>query len=99
MGVAGFGVGQYLADEVHRALYLEGVPLFFLLYYQGSANHLRGGRDVEQKGFSLDRRNQDQGLRQNLLNHVKCLLGLGCPFEAIGLLQKSIKGETSFVEA
>ena len=60
---------------------------------------MRGGRDVEQKGFSLDRRNQDQGLRQNLLNHVKCLLGVGCPFEVVSLLQKSIKGETSFAEA
>ena len=46
MGLAGFGVGQYLADEVHRALHLEGVPLFFPLYYQGGADHLRGGRYV-----------------------------------------------------
>ena len=46
MGVAGFGVGQYLANEVHRALDLEGVPLFFLLYYQGGADHLHGGRYV-----------------------------------------------------
>ena len=46
MGVAGFGVGQYLADEVHRALYFEGVPFFFPLYYQGGADHLRGGRYV-----------------------------------------------------
>ena len=81
------------------AWYFEGVPLFFLLYYQGSANHLRGGRDVEQKGFSLSGRNKDWDLCQELLNHVKCFLGLGCPFEVIGLLQKSIKGETSFAEA
>ena len=46
MGVAGFGVRQYLTDEVHRVLHLEGVPLFFPLYYQGGADHLCGGRYV-----------------------------------------------------
>jgi len=58
-----FGVGQYLADEVHRALHLEGVPLFFPLYYQDGTDHLRGGRNVEQKRFSIGWRDQDQGLR------------------------------------
>ena len=58
-----------------------------------------GGRDVEQKVFSLSGRNQNWGLCQELLNHVKCFLGLGRPFEVIGLLQKSIKGETSLAEA
>ena len=62
LGVAGFGVKQYLANEVHRALYFEGVPLFFPLHYQGGADHLRGGRNIEKKGFSIDRRNQDRGL-------------------------------------
>ena len=60
---------------------------------------MSGGRNVEQKGFSIGRRNQDWGLHQKLLDHVKCLLGLGRPFEVVGLLQKSIKGETSFAEA
>ena len=58
-----------------------------------------GGHDVEQKVFSLSGRNQDRGLCQELFNHVKCLLGLGCPFEAVGFLQELIKGETLFVEA
>ena len=62
------------------------MPLFLLLYYQGSADHLHGGRYVEQKGFSVDWRNQDQGLRQKLLDRIKCLLGLRRPFEVVGLL-------------
>ena len=80
-------------------MYFEGVPLFLLLHYQGSADHLHGGHNVEQKGFSIGRRNQDRGLRQKLLDRVKCLLGLGCPFKVVGLLPKLIKGETSFTEA
>ena len=67
-------------------LYFEGVPLFFSLHYQGGADHLCGGRDVELKVFSLGGRNQDWGLCQELLNHVKCFLGLGRPFEVVGLL-------------
>ena len=51
-----------LADEVHRALYFEGVPLFFPLHYQGGADHLHGGRDVEQKWFPVGRSDQDRGL-------------------------------------
>ena len=33
-----------------------------------------------------------------MFNHVKRLLSLGCPLEAVGFLQESIKGETSFAE-
>ena len=39
------------------------------------------------------------GPYQKQFDHVKCLLGLGCPLEAVGFLQESIKGETSFIEA
>ena len=53
---------------------------------------MRGGPNVEQKRFFIDRRNQDQGLHQKLLDRVKCLLGLRRPFEVVGLLQKLIKG-------
>ena len=75
------------------------MPLFFSLHYHGGADHLRGGRNVEQKGFSISRRNQDRGLRLELLDLVKCLLGLGRPFEVVGLLQKPIEGQTSFAKA
>ena len=75
------------------------MSLFFSLNHQGGADHLRGGHNVEQKGFSIGRRNQDRGLNQKLLDRVKCLLALGHPFEVVSLLQKSIKGETSFAEA
>ena len=62
MRIAGLRIGWDLANEVHGALYFKGVPLFFSLHYQGSTDHLCGGYDVEQKGFSLDGRNQDRGL-------------------------------------
>ena len=44
--VASLGIGQDLANEVHGTLHFEGVS-FFLLYHQGSANHLRGGSNIE----------------------------------------------------
>ena len=99
MWVASHGVGQDLANEVQGTLHFEGVSLFFLLYHQGGADHLRGGHNVEQERFPIGRGDQDWGLRKELLDLVKCLLGLGHPFEAVGLLQKPIEGETSFTEA
>ena len=60
---------------------------------------MRGGRDIEHKRFPVDQRDQHRGLRQKLLDRVKCLLGLERPFETVGLLQKLIEGETSFTEA
>ena len=98
MGVAGLGIRQDLANEVHGTLHFEGVSLLFSLYHQGGANHLRGGHNVEQNMFPIGRRDQDRGLRQKPLDRVKRLLGLGCPFEMVGLLQKPIEGETSFAE-
>ena len=41
---------------------------------------------------------EDRGLCQKQLDHVKCLLGLRCSLKAVGFLQESIKGETSFAE-
>ena len=98
MGVVGLGIEQDLANEVHGTLHFEGVSLFFSLH-QGGTDHLHGGRNVEQKWFPIGRRDQDQGLHQKLLDHVKCLLGLGRPFKMVGLLQELIEGETSFTEA
>ena len=86
LGVASLGIGQDLANEVHGTLHLEGVSLFFSVYHQGGADHLRGGRNVEQKQFSIGQGGQDRGLCQELFYLVKCLLGLGCPFEAVRLL-------------
>ena len=60
---------------------------------------MRGGHNIEQKRFPIGQEDQDWGLRQELLDLVKCLLGLRCPFEAVGLLQKPIEGETPFIEA
>ena len=99
MGIAGPGIVQDLANEVHGALYFEGLSLFFSLHHQGRAAHLHGGHNVEQKQFSVGRRIQDRGLCQELFDHVKRLLGLRCPLKAVGFLQELIKGETSFAKA
>ena len=99
LGIASLRIRQDLANEVHGMLHFEGVSLFFSLYHQGGADHLCGGRDVEQKLFPVGQRDQDRGLRQKPLDRVKRLLGLGRPFEMVGLLQKPIVGETSFAEA
>ena len=53
LGVAGLGIGQDLANEVHEMLQFKGVSLFFSLYHQGSADHLHGGRNVAQKQFPI----------------------------------------------
>ena len=99
MGVASLRIGQDLANEVHETLHSEGVSLFFSLHHQGRANHLRGSRNVEQKWFPVGRRDQDRNLHQELLDLIKCLLGLGCPLKMVGLFQKLIEGETSSAEA
>ena len=99
MGVAGLGIKQDLANEVHGTLHFEGVSLFFSLYHQGGADHFHGGRNVEHKWFPVGWGDQDRGLCQELLDLVKRLLGLGHPFEMVGLLQKPIEGEISFAEA
>ena len=98
MGVTSLRIGQDLANEVHETLHFEGVSLFFLLYHQGDADHLCGGRNIEQKRFPVIWGDQDWGLCQELLDLVKCLLGLGRPFKGVGLLQKPIEGETLFAE-
>ena len=53
LGVASLRIGQDLANEIHGTLHFEGVSLFFSLYHQGSADHLRGGRNVKQKWFPV----------------------------------------------
>ena len=85
MGVASLGIGQDLANEVHVMLHFEGVSLFFLLYHRGNADYLRGGRNVEQKWFPVGWEDQDRSLHQELLDLVKCLLGLERPFKVVGL--------------
>ena len=86
MGLASLRMRQDLTNEVHGMLHFEGVSLFFSLYHLGGVDHLRGGHDVEQKRFPISQGDQDRGLRQKLLNRVKCLLGLGRPFKTVGFL-------------
>ena len=56
LGVAGLRIRQDLASQVRGMLHFEGVSLFFLHYHQGGTDHLHGGRNVEQKRFSVGRR-------------------------------------------
>ena len=55
LGVASLIIEQDLANEIHGTLHFEGVSLFFLLYHQGNTDHLRGGRNIEQKWFPVGR--------------------------------------------
>ena len=61
LGVASLRIGQDLTNEVHRTLPSDDMPLFFLLYHQGGADHLCGGRDVEQERLSIGQGDHDQG--------------------------------------
>ena len=99
LGVASLGIGQDLANELHGTLFFEGVSLFFPLYRQGSADHLHGGRNVEQKRFPIGRGDQDWGLHEELVDLVKCLLSLESPRKPASLLQKPVQWEASFAEA
>ena len=51
------GVGQDLADEVHRTLYLQGMAFFLPFHYQGCADDLRCGCYVEEERLAVNRRN------------------------------------------
>ena len=86
LGVVSLRIRQDLTNVVHGMLHFESVSLFFSLYHQGDADHLCGGRNIEQKRFPVIWGDQDRGLCQELLDHVKRLLGLRHPFEAVGLL-------------
>jgi hypothetical protein len=55
--ITGLGIGQDLADKINRVLHLESVPCLFSLYNQSSADHFRGGRDIQQEQLPLDQQN------------------------------------------
>ena len=86
MGVPSLGIRQDLANEVHGTLYFEGVSLFFPLYHQGGADHLRGGRNVKQELFPIGQWDHNRGFHQDFFDLVKCLLSLGRPRKSVDFL-------------
>ena len=64
LGVANFGVGEYLIDEVHRSLDLQGVSRLLPLDDDGGAHNVVACRDVEEEGFSLFESDEDWGRHQ-----------------------------------
>jgi hypothetical protein len=83
--VAGFGLGQYLADEVDWPLDGQCMPLFSSLNHNRGANHLSGRGDLDQEGFSGSWGHQDRCIREKRLQDPEGFLGLRGPSEALGL--------------
>jgi hypothetical protein len=50
------GLGQNLADVVHRPLDWQGVPFLRSLYHDDSADHLSGRGDMEVQRLTVLRR-------------------------------------------
>ena len=63
-GVANFGVSEYLTDEVHRSLDLQGVSRLLPIDDEGGAHNVVACRDVGEEGLSLFGSNKDWGRRQ-----------------------------------
>ena len=64
LGVANFSIGDYLTDEVHRLLDLQGVSWLLPLDDEGSAHNMVACRDVLEEGFSLFGGDKDWGRHQ-----------------------------------
>jgi hypothetical protein len=83
--VADLGLGQYLTDEVDWPLDGQCMSLFSSLNHDRGANHLSGGGDVDQEGFSGGGRHQDGRVREERLQVPEGFLSLRGPSEALGL--------------
>ena len=53
LGVLSLGVGEYLTDEVHRSLNLQGASGLLPFDDEGGAHNVVVCHDVEEEGFSL----------------------------------------------
>ena len=47
-----FGIGEYLTDEVHWLLDLQGLSWLLPLDDEGGAHNVVAGHDVQEEGFS-----------------------------------------------
>ena len=61
LGVPDLGVGEYFPDEVYGPLDLKLVSRLLPFDDQRGAYHMIVGRDVEEKGFSPFRSDEDRG--------------------------------------
>ena len=61
--MANLGIGEYLTDEVHQSLDLQGVSRLIPLDDDGGTHNVVACRDVEEEGFSPFRSDEDWGRR------------------------------------
>ena len=63
LGIANFGIGEYLTDEVHRSLHFQWASWLLPFNDEGSTHNMVVCRDVEEEGFSLFGSDKDWGQR------------------------------------
>ena len=61
LGVANFGISEYLTDEVHRSLDLQAMSRLLPLDDNGGTHNMVACRDVEEEGFSSFGSDEDWG--------------------------------------
>ena len=61
LGLLDLGVSEYLSDKVYGSLDLKMVSRLLPFDDQRGAYHMVAGGDVEEKGFSLFRSDEDRG--------------------------------------
>jgi hypothetical protein len=69
--VPGFGLIEYLADEVNRALDFVNVTGFLTLDYDDCRDHAISGRNIEEKDIVFLRSSKDWREVRNSFNCVK----------------------------
>ena len=83
LGVVNFGIGEYLTDEVHRSLDLQGVSRLLPLDDEGGAHNVVACCDIEEEGFSLFGSDEDWGRCQRCFEAFQSLLCLLCLDECV----------------
>jgi hypothetical protein len=92
------GVGQNLADVVHRPLNWQCVPLLRAFHHDDGADHLGGRNHVEVQRLAVLRRCEDRGMGKGRLQLIKHLLGLDGPGETLMLLEEPVEGQALLAE-
>jgi hypothetical protein len=81
-----FSVGQDLTHVIYRSLNSIGLPFFFSFGDENRANHIGGGRDVEQECFLRYWRHHYWWCCEGLFESLERLLRFVIPYELVSLL-------------
>ena len=95
LGVANFGVGEYLTDKVHRSLNLQRASWLLPFDDEGGAHNVVVYHDVEEEEFSLFGSDEDWGRCQCCFEAFQGLLCLLSPNEHICLFEKFVERHPS----